>query len=481
MRDGTEKRLARRRGDIAHPVLVVLVVGLTPRLVGPHTPHLARLAADGGMRVLSPILPAVTCSVQATLLTGLMPSGHGIVANGWYARETSEIRFWLQSNRLVGGEKVWQAARRIDPRMTTAQMFWWYNMYADVEYSATPRPIYRADGRKLPDHYASPPGLHDELEGRLGSFPLFRFWGPATDITSTDWIAEATLYVLEKYAPTLVLCYLPHLDYGLQRWGPDPQDPRVCADLAAVDAACGRLIAAAEHSGRSVVVVSEYAIVPVRDAVHVNRALREAGLLVVRDEQGSDVLDAGASRAFAVADHQVAHIYVDQRADVPAVRRLVAELDGVETVLDSAGKAAAGLDHPRAGELVAIAARDRWFSYYYWLDDARAPDFARTVDIHRKPGYDPMELFVDPALRWPKARIARRLAARAAGFRALLDVVPIGPTTLVRGSHGRVDGDPACCPAVLTSRPDLLDGSNIQATDFKDLLLDHLFVPVPRA
>ncbi len=458
------------------PTLILLVVGLTPRLLGPLTPNLSALARQGGQRSLATVLPAVTCTVQSTLLTGLLPRRHGIVGNGWYFRDLAEVMLWKQSNHLVAGEKVWEAGKRRDPSFTCAKMFWWYNMYSTADVSATPRPMYPADGRKIPDHYAEPPELHDELDRLLGTFPLFRFWGPMADIASSRWIAQATAHVMRTRRPTLTLCYLPHLDYGLQKWGPAPQDPRIARDLQDVDAVCGELIEMARAGGHHVIVVSEYGIVPVRGAVHINRALRQAGLVRTRTELGRELLDAGASRAFAVADHQIAHVYVRDPADTAAVQRLLEGLDGISELLGEEGKRTRGLDHPRSGELVALAAPDRWFSYYWWLEDARAPDFARTVDIHRKPGYDPMELFLDPALRAPKLRIARSLAQRRLGMRALLDVTPIRGTALVKGSHGLLTTDPLDMPLVISSAPELLPEADLlPATQFKALVLDHVF------
>jgi len=459
-----------------HKTLVILVVGLSPPLVGPQTPHLQRLAARGGLRPLTTVTPAVTCTVQSTLLTGLPPSGHGAVANGWYFRDLAEVMLWKQPNQLVAGEKVWEAGKARDPGFTCAKMFWWYNMYAGADWSATPRPMYPADGRKIPDHYTFPPELHDELDAKLGPFPLFRFWGPMADIASSEWIARATLHVMETRDPTLTLTYLPHLDYNLQRLGPDIGHPRLQQDLREIDALCGLLIDAAEASGRRVVVVSEYGITPVRDAIHINRALRAAGLLSVRaEEHGRETLDAGASQAFAVADHQIAHVYVKDAARIAEVAALVAGLDGVEAVWDAEARRAHGLDHPRSGELVAISRADRWFSYYYWLDEAKAPDFARTVDIHRKPGYDPVELFVDPALRWPKLQTGWKLARRKLGQRQLLDVISPSATGLVRGSHGRPTDDPEHGPLVISSEPEMMKSGAVDALDFKALVLDHVF------
>ncbi|HSM42040.1 MAG TPA: alkaline phosphatase family protein, partial [Afifellaceae bacterium] len=343
------------------------------------------------------------------------------------------------------------------------------------DWSATPRPMYPADGRKIPDHYTYPPELHDELYAKLGQFPLFRCWGPAADISSSDWIARATMHVMETRDPTLTLTYLPHLDYGLQRLGPDLDHPRIVKDLNEVDALCGELIEAAQRLGRQIIVVSEYGITPVSDAVHVNRALRAAGLIQVRVEQGREQLDAGASAAFALADHQIAHVYVRDPARIGEVKALIEGLDGVEQVLDEDGKRAFGLDHPNSGELIAISDADRWFSYYYWLDDDRAPDYARTVDIHRKPGYDPVELFVDPEIRWPKAAIGWRLLKRKLGMRTLLDVISLKDTQLVRGSHGRLTDDDQDGPLVISSRADLLGSGPVEATSFKQLVLDHIF------
>jgi predicted AlkP superfamily pyrophosphatase or phosphodiesterase len=459
-----------------HSTLVILAVGLSPALVGAHTPKLQRLAARGGLRPLRTVTPAVTCSVQSTLLTGLLPNRHGIVANGWYFRDLAEIWLWRQSNRLVAGEKVWETARERDPKFTCAKMFWWYNMYSSADWSATPRPMYPADGRKIPDHYAHPHELHDELDAKLGPFPLFKFWGPLTDISSTEWIADATLHVMRTRDPTLTLAYLPHLDYNLQRLGPDLGHPRIQQDLKEIDAVCGSLIEYAASSGRDVIVVSEYGITPVSDAVHVNRALREAGLIKVRpEEHGREVLDAGASAAFAVADHQIAHVYVNDRGRIGEVRAVLERLDGVERVLDEGGKLVFGLDHERSGELVAISKADRWFSYYYWLDDRVAPDFARTVDIHRKPGYDPVELFFDPRLPLPKLSSAWRLAKRKLGMRTLMDVISLKDSALVKGSHGRPTDDPDHGPLVISSRADLLPAGAVEATGFKQLVLDHLF------
>jgi predicted AlkP superfamily pyrophosphatase or phosphodiesterase len=454
------------------PTIVLLVVGLAPRHLGPHTPCLSTLARAGAMRPLKTVTPAVTCTVQATFMTGALPREHGIVANGWLFRDLLEIWLWRQSNRLVAGEKIWEAGKRRDPAFTTANLFWWYNMGASHDIGVTPRPIYKADGRKLPDCYAQPAKLRDELSRELGPFPLFQFWGPATSIASSRWIADASLHVRRTRSPTLTLVYLPHLDYDLQRLGPD--EPRIAKSLAEIDAVAGDLIADAGRDGARVIVLSEYGITNVTTPIHVNRALRQAGFLHVRVEEGEEHLDIPQSEAFAVADHQIAHIYVRSPALIEEVRRIIAVLPGVEHVLDAAEQRTIALDHPRSGELVALARPDAWFTYYYWLNDARAPDFARTVEIHRKPGYDPVELFLDPAIRFPKVAIGARLAKRVLGFRALMDVIPLD-AALVKGSHGRPTDYDADGPLLITSEPHLVTGRPLAAVDVKELILAHVF------
>jgi predicted AlkP superfamily pyrophosphatase or phosphodiesterase len=344
-----------------HPTLVLNVVGLTPALLGPHTPELVRFRDQGAWRPIRTVTPAVTCSVQSTFVTGTLPREHGIVGNGWYFRDLAQVWLWRQSNALVHGEKLWEKAKRRDPAFSVAKLFWWYNMYSSADISLTPRPMYTADGRKLPDVYAEPPELRAELQAELGQFPLFEFWGPRANINCSRWIARSAERIVEKRDPTLTLVYLPHLDYDLQRFG--PKDARIGKALAEIDQVCGELFAFAQKRGLRVVVLSEYGITEVSGAIHVNRILREAGLVRVREELGLEQLDPGASHAFAVADHQIAHVYVKDSAHVPAVRALLEKVPGIEQVLGREEQRAFGIDHERSGELVLISAADRWFSY----------------------------------------------------------------------------------------------------------------------
>ena len=451
--------------------VVLNVAGLSRSLLGRDTPGLAAFSAC--CATIRPLCPAVTCTMQATYLTGTTPAGHGIVGNGWFFRDLAEVMFWRQSNRLVQGEKIWHAARRRDSSFTSAVSFWWYNMATDADWSITPRPIYCADGRKIPDCYTDPPELRREFTEHFGRFPLFRFWGPATSIAATAWIARAARELEERFRPTLHLVYLPHLDYVLQREGPDGE---LAADLREIDYLCSGMVEYFRSRGCRVVVLSEYGITAVDRAVHPNRLLRQAGLLRVKDDLGREYLDPAGSRAFAVSDHQVAHLYVRDRRDIPAVQALFRAEAGVERVLDHEGKREQGLDHERAGDLVLVADDRSWFTYYFWEDDRRAPDFARTVNIHAKPGYDPCELLFDPRLRFPKLAVAAALLKKGLGMRSLLRVIPLD-AGLIRGSHGRIPENPEQWPLLLSSEPHLVPGDRVEATEVNSILLAHLFSP----
>ena len=469
---------------------VINVVGLTRSLLGEYTPRLMAFRERGALASITPAFPAVTCTAQANYLTGKRPADHGIVGNGWYDRQLAEVHFWKQSNHLVQAPKLWDElrgrgqSRDLPTAVTAANCFWWYNLYSSVDYSLTPRPIYRADGGKIFDIYSWPYSIRTEIKKDLGEFPFFGFWGPAAGVKTpqgaadcaTRWIAASAKWIEVRHAPTLNLVYLPHLDYNLQRHGPfsmsasGPQiNPAIIPDLRAIDDIAGDLIAFFSGRGVGVVLLSEYGITNVHRPVYLNRIFREAGWLTVKDELGLEVLDAGASRVFAVADHQVAHIYLNDRSLEKPVRERMEKIPGVEQILGHAEKAAAGLDHPRAGDLVAVAAEDAWFAYYYWLEDARAPDFARTVDIHRKAGYDPVELFLAPNIALPQFKIARRLLQKKLGFRMLMDVIPLD-AALVKGCHGRRPLKEADHPVLITNMPGLTAARAMDSTEVYQFL-----------
>ena len=413
---------------------VINVVGLTKGLIGDHTPRIKAFVDRGTLSAFKPSFPAVTCTAQSDFVTGKPPSEHGIVANGWYNRDYSEVHFWKQSNHLVDQPKLWDELQAADPNFTCAKMFWWYNMYSTVDYSVTPRPMYPADGRKFFDVYTHPMDMREAVKADLGDFPFHTFWGPKAGIESSQWIAASAKWIEEKQKPTLNLIYLPHLDYNLQRLGPN--DPAIADDLKAIDQVVGELIEFFEAKSVQVVLLSEYGITQVETPIHINRELRKQGWITIKDELGLEQLDCGASEVFAVADHQIAHVYVKDKDRIDAVKQFLESVDGIEQVLAASGKKNFGIDHERSGDLIAIAKPFAWFTYYYWLDDKVAPDFARCVDIHRKPGYDPVELFIDPAIKMPLLKIVGFLVKKKIGFRGLLDVIPLD-AQLVKGSHGR--------------------------------------------
>lgn len=444
---------------------VVNVVGLSRSLLGDASPRLnAFIEKNGGCEIYQPEFPAVTCTAQSAVTTGLPVDSHGIVANGWYDRESAEMRFWKQSNAIVHGEKLWDKLHTARPSFTCAKLFWWYNMHASVDFSMTPRPLYPADGRKVFDIHTQPMDLREKIKSALGDFPFPSFWGPAAGIASSQWIANAARWTEDAHSPDLNLVYLPHLDYALQKDGPNA--PNIPHEVAAIDTVVGDLIDHLESRGVHVIVMSEYGISPVSKPVHLNRLFREKGWLSIKDELGRDTLDTGGSRAFVVADHQIAHIYINDPTITDAVRDLVATTPGVAEIRQPPG----GIGGERAGDFIAVSDPDAWFTYYFWNDDARAPDYARTIDIHRKPGYDPCELFIDPTLRFPKLRIASFLLKKKLGLRGLLDVIPLD-ATLVKGSHGRDDVPDDEKPIIIGSATPV-----DKATDVHTAILAHFEV-----
>ncbi len=446
-------------------LLIINAVGLTEDLISEATPNL-KFYYDKNRQYLKPPYPAVTCTSQATLMTGKTPQEHGIVANGWYFRDLSQVLLWRQTNQLIEGEKFWDKLKRKNPDFKCAKMFWWYNMYSTADFSATPRPIYRSDGAKYPGSYTYPASLNDELEKEFGEFPLFHFWGPLTSIKSSAWIADSCIYVMNKHLPDLSLVYLPHLDYNLQRIGPNPTHPRILEDMKELDEVIGKLRQCAEKNGYEVMILSEYGIQPVDNPIDINRALRKEGMIAVRMEVGEEHFDPGASRAFAMADHQIAHVYVKNSADIEKTVKILEKLNGIEEILVGQEREKIGLNHPRSGEIICLAKKNSWFTYYYWLDDKLAPDYARCVDIHRKPGYDPVELFMVPG---GKLKAAKAVFKKKLGFRYLMDVIPLD-ATLVKGSHGVPTEKLSEGPLLISSVPLKNSAETLPMEKFTDLV-----------
>ncbi|MCX7872091.1 MAG: alkaline phosphatase family protein [Verrucomicrobiae bacterium] len=460
-------------------IAVIDIVALTGKLLGNDTPSILEFSKKGSLAAINPAFPALTCSAQANYLTGVYPQTHGIVGNGWYDRDLAEHLFWKQSNKLVQTKKIYDELKETTTNFTCAKLFWWFNMYSNVDYSITPRPIYPADGRKIPDIYTNPYSIRNDITNDIGRFPFQTFWGPLagknSKIGSADaasrWIAKAAMWIEEKYKPTLNLIYLPHLDYNLQRHGPN--SPLIKEDLKQIDSIVGELIAFFKTKNVSPIILSEYGISEVKKTIFLNRLFRKKGWLAIKDELGTEKLDAGASKAFAISDHQIAHIYINDSSITNEIKDLILQQEGIKSVLNESAKQDRKISHQRAGDLIAVAENDAWFCYYYWFDDNVAPDFARTVDIHRKPGYDPLELFLDESSRFTQTKLALRILQNKLGFRALFDVVSLNPN-LIKGSHGGFYTDIIDFPLIITEHHGLLDSKIIESTDVYQIIKNSI-------
>jgi predicted AlkP superfamily pyrophosphatase or phosphodiesterase len=380
----------------------------------PSMPRLSALSNGGATLPIAHTFPCVTCPSQATITTGSGPQQHGVIANGFFWRERGEVEMWTAWNSAVQQPQIWTRLHQHDPELTSAAWFPLLIKGAEAHYICTPAPIHNPDGSESLWCYTKPTELYGQLRDALGHFPLMNFWGPLANIKSTQWIVESAIVAARQFKPRFTYAYLPHLDYAAQKFGPD--SPQATAATVELDGLIGKLQDGLAEAGLDDVlwvVASEYVITPVQGAGFPNRRLREAGFLTLVEQEGTELLDVKSSRAWALVDHQLAHVFVKDPADVDRVTAIFLSDPSVHEVLSGNGRARRNLDHPRAGDVVLISKPDQWFAYYWWLDDAKAPAFARTVDIHRKPGYDPVELFIDMPAR----------------------TIPLQPS-LVKGSHG---------------------------------------------
>jgi predicted AlkP superfamily pyrophosphatase or phosphodiesterase len=440
----------------ARRVVVLNLVGLTPSHLEDRelTPNLNRIAAGGSVSTMKPPFPPVTGTVQTTLTTGYEPNRHGIISNGRYDLDQRKVTMWEQTAVPIEGERIWDILKRYDSGAKSAVLFWQYIKYATADILITPSPIHLEQGMKE-WYFSKPAGWYEEVAANRGPFQLHSFWGPLASLASSEWIASAALDTLRAFDPTLTLVYLPNLDYQAQRFGPASSQAR--QSVIEIDDLVGRFVKELAEMGKgedtALVLLSEYAIHPVERPVCINRILREHGWLKVNRIDGKEYIDLYHSKAFALVDHQVAHIYVQDNIE-DQVKGVLEEINGIDQVWGEIGKRQWRLDHPRSGQLVAVAERDSWFPYYWWHDSSDAPPFAQTVDIHRKPGYDPMELFVDPKTR----------------------TIPLNPE-LIKGSHGVPPTTNNDWVSIIATGPstELLDSkSQWEARDISTFLLNLL-------
>ncbi len=382
-----------------HHIFCFNIVGLSPillhRLV--EMPGFRHLMENGIKKDLAPVFPCLTLPGQASFATGTYPAAHGIVANGFFYRDRFEVSFWDQYRSLVQAEPVWETLKKTHPECKTALLFCQNSLYGHADIIITPKPLH-TDGGMIQWCYSKPAGLYEQIVQDLGRpFNLMDYWGPLASANASQWIMEAAVRVVETQMPDFMVTYIPHLDYSCQKFGPD--DPRVEDDLKAVDRLMTLFIRALEKKGvmekAIFCIFSEYSLSAVNGAVLLNTVLREHGFLRVREIAGREYLDIELSRAFAMVDHQVAHIYIRNPEDVAKVKRVIEKTQGVQQVLSEALKKKYNINHDRSGELVAVSDPDKWFAYYWWHTPDKAPDFASCIDIHRKPGYDPLDMFMD--------------------------------------------------------------------------------------
>ena len=395
-------------------VVVLNIAGLSPVLVEKkqNLPNITRLREEGAYRKMRPTFPSVTCSVQASLLSGKPPADHGIIGNGYFDRLTMRPEFWRQENALVNGPRIWDIMKERNVESKIAVLFWQNSKYINADVVVTPSPLH-TDSGMIEWCYSKPSGLYQRLVEELGPFHLRDYWGPLASAKSSDWIAQASFLILKSELPDMLLVYIPHLDYVCQRF--EPNSTKVEQELTFVDGIVGKFVNFKEEYGRdniSLFVISEYGFVPVKNAVCPNIILREHGLLKVQEIVGGEYIDFEQSGAFAVVDHQTAHIYCRKNM-VESVRNILTTVKHISSVFDREEQRKFEIHHPRSGDLIALTNKDSWFAYYYWFDEKKAPFYANTVDIHNKPGYDPCELFIDPETK----------------------KIPIKPE-FVRGSHG---------------------------------------------
>jgi predicted AlkP superfamily pyrophosphatase or phosphodiesterase len=418
---------------MAKHIIVIDIVGLERKHISENlTPNIFNISQTGETRNIETIFPAVTCTVQSSLLSGSYPEIHGIISNGLYNRQDYAVSFWEQSSNLVQADRIWDTVKIRSTGSKTAVLFWQNTMYSNADIVLTPRPLHMED-RIIMWCYSKPPGFYEKLLQKIGKFDLSWYWGPLASKKSSEWIELATEFVLENEMPNFLFTYIPHLDYAFQRNGTSYNN--IKDDLTFVDDLVGRLVKKATDIGiiedTQFIIFSEYGFTDVNSDISLNTIFRENELISVREIEEVEYLDLEYSKAFAMVDHQVAHIYVKENY-ANSVKKILEGIKGVDLILDSESKQHLRINHPRSGDLIAVSNADKWFSYYWWFDPSKSPSFAKKVDIHRKPGYDPVELFFDPSTK----------------------SIPLDGK-LVKGSHGRLPLEGEAKPVYVSNKKDI--------------------------
>lgn len=412
-------------------------------------PQLSSLTAAGSKAKIQHSFPAVTWPSQATVLTGSAPCDHGVVANGFFWREESKLEMWTAWNDVIQRPQVWDILKQKNSDIKTAAWFPMLSKGCGADHVCMPAPIHQPDGSEDLWCYTKPQEFYGELLEQIEHFPLQHFWGPLANINSTEWILQSALLAAKKFSPDFWYVYLPHLDYAAQKDG--PHSDAANRSLQELDQAIGNFANQVQKFSQAQwLVVSEYVITEVNHVSYPNQVLRKFGLLEIDETDDGELLNMKNSRAWALADHQFSQVFVKDRN--PDLLQQVVEIfedeEGFQMVLAGDQLEYLDMNHERSGDVILISNPDSWQAYYWWLDDGAAPGFARTVDIHRKPGYDPVELHFDPATK----------------------SIPLD-ASLIKGSHGVPAISAAHLGPLLCSVPDLVQSDSIRDTSILDLML----------
>ena len=359
--------------------------------------------------------PAVTWPSQANMLTGETISSHGVIANGFYWRDRHEVEMWTAWNEVIERPQLWDVLKSRNPELKTAAWFPMLSKGCGADYVCMPAPIHKPDGSEEMWCYTKPQEFYGDLLSQLQHFPLHHFWGPLANIKSSQWIVDSAAAAFQKFGPDFAYIYIPHLDYQAQKFGPNSSE--AAKSVEELDRLLAEFIGQIRDASADTawLIASEYVIQDVDHVIYPNRILREANLLSIQIDSEKEYLDFANTPAWALVDHQFSHLFVKDHDPqrIEQIKNLFSKTEGVADVLTRDTMREAGMEHTRCGDLIVVSESNSWQAYYWWNDDERAPEFARNVDIHRKPGYDPVEMFMDMSTRQ----------------------VPLDPS-IIKGSHG---------------------------------------------
>jgi predicted AlkP superfamily pyrophosphatase or phosphodiesterase len=426
--------------------LVVLdIVGLSKGQFERIKPlHMSNILEGGSFTSFEPSFPAVTCSVQASIFSGTYPSQHGIIANGYYDRLFKQVSFWEQPSGLVKKPRIWDILKQKNPNFSSGLLFLQNSLFANSDVIISPKPIH-LDNKMIMWCYSKPENYYEKISEQLGTFDLKSYWGPFVSLNSSNWIINSAKITIQKNIPDLLIVYLPHLDYASQKFGPDSNEfSKSVYELDNLIGDFRNFLNEEFPDTYEILLISEYAFNDVKKSASPNLLLRQNGLLSTRRIEGKDYIDFEFSKAFAMVDHQIAHVYVNPGYE-DRVKSVLKNAD-MGIILDKNLQEEKHINHTNSGELILCSHPDTWFNYYWWDDIRYAPEFTFNVDIHRKPGYDPLELFLDFKTKYISHE-----------------------TSLIKGSHGLISDYDSNLPIIGTSFKSKLN-EKIPVTNIKQFI-----------